>query len=154
MRIIILLIAVFIYNSGLGCSCALNNNVKKAYKRSDFVISAKVIEIIPPKPSDTVITEEGKVFYSYNLYRDTVKLELISIYKGKEITKISTIIGDGSNCTYYFEVGKEYLIYGWQENGSLNTSVCNRTDFLFGNQDLDFLKRKYKRVRTSKAKKR
>ncbi|MGB0870589.1 MAG: hypothetical protein ACPGSD_13410 [Flavobacteriales bacterium] len=152
MRFILILLTTLIFNSGFCCSCVPKPNVETSYKLSDIVIAAKVIEIIAPK-IDTSITKNREIMYRRAAHGYTIKLELISIYKGKKMSKYLTILPEESNCEYYFQLGQEYLIYGWIDNGGLRTNVCYRTAQLEENNDLVFLEQKFKKRRTIKSKK-
>lgn len=152
MRFILIFVTTLIFNSGFGCSCVPKPNVEISYKLSDIVIAAKVIEIIAPK-IDTFITEDREVMYRRAAHGYTIKLELISIYKGKKMSKYLTILPEDSNCEYSFNLGDEYLIYCWLKNGDLKTNMCTRTSHLKDNKDLVFLNQKFKKHRTIKSKK-
>lgn len=151
MKIFFLLISALIAQSAFSCTCAPKLDVKTAYKYYEIIIAAKVIEVVVPK-IDTSISKDGSPSYSRSVYGHTIKLELISIYKGDVLSRFITVSPNSSNCEYHFKVGQEYLVYAWPDDGNLMTSICTRTSLLEENEDLSFLKRKYKRRRTAKAK--
>jgi hypothetical protein len=144
---IILLFVIFISNSAFSCSCRTKHDVKKSYKYYEIIIAAKVIEIIEPK-TDTIVSNDGTILFRTPINGHKIKVELISIYKGKIIYKHITIAPEDSNCEYPFRIGEEYLIYGWLNKGQIETDLCTRTSLLDGNKDLSFLKSKYKKRHT------
>ncbi len=144
MKYILLFISIIFSTLVFSCTCRPIPNVKASYKAHDIIIAAKVIEIMEPK-TDTIISNDGETSYVQNMFGRTIKLELISIYKGKRLSKYVIISPEESNCEYHFKKDGEYLIYAWSSDGRIKTNICTRTSPLKDNEDLLFLKHKYKK---------
>lgn len=153
MKSLLIQTILLLSGSVFGCSCFPISDVKTSYKTSDVVLSAKVIEVIPPK-IDTVIQKDGSQVYKSQVYGNIYTFELISIYKGKKMSRYFTLEKNESNCAYRFLAGETYLIYGYSTKGSITTNRCTRTNTLVDNKDLEYLNRKLKKHRTKRSKNR
>lgn len=151
MKSLLIHTILLISGSVFGCSCFPISDVKTSYKTSDVVLSAKVVEVIPPKV-DTVILKDGSQVYTGQAYGNIYKFELISIYKGKKMSRYFTLEKNESNCAYRFLEGETYLIYGYSNKGNIATNRCTRTNTLVDNKDLEYLNKKLKKHRTRRSK--
>ena len=119
----IAMVVVFGELEARACSCdwplaklTVKQQVKKARAKSQAVFVGKVLEIVRPSESYSVI----------------VKFRVESSWKGKLLAELSLTTGRGNgDCGYPFEVGQKYLVYayGSDENG-LATNICQRTSGL------------------------
>jgi len=99
----------------------------ESLKESDAVFSGKVIR----KDTPLIVTSSGDLI--------SVTFQVSKVWKGpvqKEI-QVKTAVG-GATCGYYFEEGKEYLVYANEYEGSLHSGLCSRTSEISFAKD-DFL---------------
>jgi len=60
-----------------------------------------------------------------------------------------TTYKDGAMCGYYFEVGKEYIVYAYGTKDDLSTNNCSRTTGISNREDVKYLARLKKKNRKS-----
>ncbi|MDQ4121134.1 MAG: hypothetical protein M3209_06785 [Acidobacteriota bacterium] len=101
------------------CKCSLQNTVQEAFKRSDVVFAAKVIEAkkISEKNTDN--------------YDVLVKFEVEQAWK-QDLEKFVTVKAFQGRVTY-FEQGSEWLLYASKnEDGTFKIVIhcCSRTKLL------------------------
>ncbi len=94
--------------------------VKDEIVQADFVIACKAVNIIPRKTANGALG-------SFN-----TEFSVSEILKGN-IGK-TFLISQVSNCSYTFEIGENYLVYGRinKETNEIEASVCGRTKLLKG----------------------
>ena len=115
--------------TSLACSCFAptgtpKTQVANAYKNSAAIFSGKVTSVEP--------TGDGNYF--------TVTLTVNDSWKGTTDTEIKiTTARDSAMCGYYFEVGKEYIVYAHGTAADLGVGNCSRTSGLSDNSDIKYL---------------
>jgi hypothetical protein len=97
------------------CSCALEDVVYK-FQQSEFVAKAKIVKITP----DT----------SNSDYHDA-DIEIISLYKGKHLTKIKIHSFLNSSCGFLPKESTTWIIFSQRWQGMLSFGYCS------GSIDLD-----------------
>jgi hypothetical protein len=122
LRISILLVvaAAFIIvrpNCAYACSCRPPGTPVEELNQSDAVFLGRVVEVNAARGS---ITGSGD--------STTVTFDVSKVWKG-QITRTSILVTPGSSasCGVTFEQGKDYVVYGRMNEGSLNTNLCSRT---------------------------
>ncbi|MFI5204086.1 MAG: hypothetical protein ACHQF2_06280 [Flavobacteriales bacterium] len=137
---------VILYILGCSCVCFEIPNVKSAYKQADVVLSVTVLKILPTHNSiDTAYIKNNDSVFVRQIFGFDKQILIQSVYKGQNIKDTMIIKGEGSNCELRLRVGQEYLIYGWLENGKINTSQCTRSAFLKDNPDIPYLEKRKRR---------
>ena len=127
MRRYILAIGVFII-AGLGprlasaCSCAAPPGPLEALEQADAVFTGEVTGTSRQLRNSSVAT----------------RIRLIRSYKGGMQSSVTIYSADNSAaCGFSFEKGKKYLVYAYEGEGELRTSICTRTTTLeMAEQDL------------------
>lgn len=118
-----LLVAVaLIPLTALGCDC-VPPDVPQAFENADAVFSGKVERITYPEGRASTSAEP----------RIIVQIAVSKVWKGGKVQTINLdTVSNAASCSgYWFEEGREYLVYAYrQENGSLNTNICSRTALL------------------------
>ncbi|MGH9877062.1 MAG: hypothetical protein ACRD5H_05440 [Nitrososphaerales archaeon] len=99
-------------NSAFACMCALSLNPHDELKKSTAVFYGKVIDV----------HEDA----SGNRYE--VRFDVERSWKGVsgETVAIFTAL-DSDACGYAFEADEKYLVYAYETEGSLYTTICSRT---------------------------
>lgn len=90
------------------CKCREKPPAKEALVQSDAVFLGKV----------TSVTEMGNEIVA--------TFEVMQSWKGVKESKIIVQSGTHS-CGFRFEMGKEYVVYGYNSEGKLSTNLCTRT---------------------------
>lgn len=134
-KIILSIVLLFVvYQASFGCSCGDDLDVKIALKYHQAVFLGKVVSIksinkpVYMNENDTTYWEFHEVSlihkksFKGRFYSDTVKV-VTGAYSGY--------------CGYYFEIGKNYVVYAnWtsdhittnnRKNQYLSTDICTRT---------------------------
>lgn len=133
-------VTVFLFaaETSHACSCMfsqepLKKQVETAYKDSAAIFTGKVLSVQPSPGEATYVT---------------VKFAVAKTWKGSKGTEISvTTEKDSAMCGYYFEVGKEYVVYANAAKMALTTSNCSRTALSMKNADIRYLKALAKKKR-------
>lgn len=99
------------------CSCAMPVDPQTALAGSDAVFSGRVVSIHP-------VDADG--------YRQLlVKFDIDKSWKGETEDQVFIMTADNSAaCGYYFQKGKDYLVYSSLYEGVLHTHICTRTNLL------------------------
>lgn len=99
------------------CSCGSRGSACEAAWRVDAVFSGKVTLILPAFDGDVL-----------------VRFSVIEAFRGlgpeQKTVWVSTAMS-GPACGFNFDLGKQYLVYGWEAKDSFiadfSTSICSRT---------------------------
>ena len=118
-KIFLSLLFCFFYFASNACECA-PSSLKQTYVLSDYVVRVKVVEITDSIQYD-LYSNPVKPPYKYGK-RPILKVE--KIYKGELANEIIKLSATDSMCDYYFEIGKEYVVFIIEFKGELGTSVC------------------------------
>ena len=99
------------------CSCRPPGTPIEALGQSDAVFQGTIVSV---KASTGPVTSSAD--------NTTVMFQVSKVWKG-QITQTSTLTTPGSSasCGVTFEQGKEYVVYGRVNEGSLTTNLCSRT---------------------------
>ncbi|UUF15768.1 MULTISPECIES: hypothetical protein [Flavobacterium] len=103
------------------CDCSEKPSIQENWKLADQVFIGKVLKV------DSLLYSE----YGQRMYAFTIKIS--KTYKGGifQGNNLKTILAVSSgSCDYYFDIGKEYLIYAKRDYNALGCSICSRTDLL------------------------
>ncbi|WP_289664340.1 hypothetical protein [Flavobacterium panacagri] len=125
------------------CDCSNKPSIEENWKKANQVFIGKVIKV-----DSLLYSEYGQKMYSYTIrisktYKDEIFRE----------NYFRTILGVSmGSCDYYFEPGKEYLIYAKRDYNALGCSICSRTDFLQNVKkgELEVLEDLYKKSQKNK----
>jgi hypothetical protein len=104
-------------NCAYACSCRPPGTPAEELNQSDAVFLGRVVEVNAARGS---ITGSGD--------STTVTFDVSKVWKG-QITRTSILVTPGSSasCGFTFEQGKDYVVYGRMNEGSLTTNLCSRT---------------------------
>ena len=131
--LLLLVIVSLVHCYGQACSCIGKESFDEAFKKSELVVSARIIDVKRVKIwSDTTYAQ-----WNYNPSVDTLTLEeykfeertygfheleysfvVESTFKGadvKDTLRVRTGFGEG-DCGFQFMVGEKYLIYAVSEH--------------------------------------
>ena len=138
-----LVISGFVFvPSVLGCMCKPPGNPAKEMKGSAAVFSGKLIGTEYRKGVTLFLsiaqpeTKNGETAQTDVL---VLKFQIDRWWKGRETREVvlftdQTKNPDGSqtitDCDFPFEVGKQYLVYAFRDEGKLKTNLCTRTKLL------------------------
>ena len=103
------------------CDCSEKPSIQENWKLADQVFVGKVIKV------DSLLYSE----YGQRMYAFTIRMS--KTYKGEifQGNNLKTILAvSAGSCDYYFDIGKEYLIYAKRDYNALGCSICSRTDLL------------------------
>jgi hypothetical protein len=111
----------FVSTPAFSCKCLPTGSVKVEYDRAAAVFSGRVISVSVRKANEIA---------------RTVKIRVMKTLKGKTANILTYELA--TNCDYYFEAGKKYLVYAEKNSilnpqkgpGILRTSGCGRTERL------------------------
>ncbi|WP_078379186.1 hypothetical protein [Sutcliffiella halmapala] len=98
-------------STSFACSCLPPGSPSQELDKSDAVFTGEVTGI------------KGK-------YNSTVeaKINVKESWKGIDATEVTVYTAnDSASCGIDFEVGKEYIIYAYLEDGNYTTYLCTRT---------------------------
>jgi hypothetical protein len=116
------------------CSCAdmfksVEKKVENAYKESDLILTGKII--------DKKVRQSTLYHRSDDLVTYTV--EITKRIKGDlKSAKVSITSYRGSEyCGFIFEIGKEYLIYSYENNNEYFTDLCTETKTMDSASELE-----------------
>ena len=118
-KLLIALIVSALTSEVLACTCLSKETPKGAYKSAANIFTGTVLSIEQSPPYEIRIT-----------------FRVLRSYKGfvaETITVRTAFLG--SECAYYFEGGKSYLVYAYGHPNSLNTSNCSRTSPIHESQE-------------------
>lgn len=114
----------------LACSCHRVLGIVTEFNKAEAVFLGKVKSIRPDTREIAVAPISGKKAGKKETQKIggfAVLFEVEERFKGTaEIKSVHTDEGGGL-CGYYFEEGKDYLVYAYEYNGILHTSICTRT---------------------------
>ena len=111
---IVATIAIIAVSRAHSCSCIPAPPPRQAFEGADAVLMGRVLSIKNGPPPCWV----------------TAEIEVTKIWKGDEnlVNDILTTSDLGAMCGFYFQVGKTYLIYAYEnQDGRLETSNCSRS---------------------------
>ncbi|MES2544672.1 MAG: hypothetical protein V4548_07295 [Bacteroidota bacterium] len=123
------------FNIGFGCSCIGKGKLKTAIKKSDVILTGKILN----KNIFIVKFDESGDYEGLNISYTEYSVLITKKLKGQIISdtiRVVTGVGKG-DCGYNFLVGSNYIIYGvyaekYIENGEkvdrfLSTGICSKT---------------------------
>ncbi len=144
-------ILVFLFSlNAFCCTCTPKWSVKKSFKHSEVIVSVRVLEILNPiTPNDTTYAEDGRRIIRSAVFGYAKKVEILEVYKGKNIKKIMIIQGEETNCEFRLQKGSEYLVYGRMNEEEIQIYNCGRTALREGNPDFEYLSKRKKKFNFS-----
>ena len=93
--------------------------------------------------------ENSSVIF-YGKYNGNLKFETLKLYRGKKVLPNRKLIEQTeviSNCDYFFEKNKNYLVFGKiDDNGNLLTSVCVSNAQIDNKSELKFVRKYLKKI--------
>ena len=109
----------------LPCDCDLTPTPENGFEMADVVFSGQVIQIVE----------------DWDNYFNEVSISVSYLWKGEIANEVLILTGiDDGLCGYSFEIGLDYLIYGYYSGNEIWTDICTRTNLLeYANEDLDYL---------------
>lgn len=155
MKYFLLFSLLFLANYGLCCTCGPTRSITEEFEGSDKVVIGIILYQKPKIHVDSVeykrLVKNGmnetqaRRFTSGGYFQYTMVLSEPA-YKGtfaSDTILIQTGLTSGS-CGYSFQIGKEYIVYGYNEdpipNESRNrkeqfwTNICTRTNLASENE--------------------
>lgn len=103
-------LALFLADSALACSCAPPPPPQEALKQSAAVFTGTVL----------AVTDSGT--------NRQVRLRVERVWKGTKCGEVTIVTAlDEAACGSSFQVGTSYLVYATRQQGKLSTSLCSRT---------------------------
>jgi hypothetical protein len=127
MKKIISSLALFVLMVGVAghvprayaCSCIQPEPPVEAMTKSAAVFAGRVIDIDAPAVMTNTL-DQNKITFNASKAWKGVDKNPVYVYSS----------GSSASCGYEFEVGKEYLVYAYEEDGNLATGLCTRTALL------------------------
>lgn len=90
------------------CDCGVPKNANEAMDRAAAVFRGEVLQIKTDESSYVAL------------------ISVLEIWKGIEESQVLIYTDKNSSCRFDFEVGKEYLLYPYEQNGKLKVINCGR----------------------------
>jgi hypothetical protein len=120
LLLVVLLLATVLTQpqSAFACSCIPSGPPEEALEQATVVFAGRVVDADPAPAGEMVNTAE-LVPYTF---------EVSQVWKGdvnSTITLGSSV--SSASCGYEFVVGEEYIVYGSEAEGGLQTGLCTRT---------------------------
>lgn len=116
------------------CSCVAPGPPCQAYWKSQVVFAGTPLSV-----SRIEVERDGHRFM-----QRLVRFQLDEAFRGVSGNSVEVVTGaGGGDCGYNFEVGRKYLVYGYNLEGSsrIGTGICSRTQPLSeASDDLSFLR--------------
>ena len=104
------------------CRCTASMNVEDALRKSDVVLSGRVVEILNVDSHNIVVQIEN-----YNVWKKGVLLSRHSKPFDRHYTYLLSSYNKDA-CGFNFKLGNEYLIYSdANKNGNLIVTSCNKS---------------------------
>lgn len=117
-----LILAILAFNS-FGCDC-YSSNLDSLMKYADYVVIGKVIRNVSP---DSVFSDS----LDKNGNGSTIEFKVNKTLKGSIINDIIIIDQRGAaNCTYRFNLGSEYLVFGYDHMMFPTTPTERNAEYL------------------------
>lgn len=137
-KILFVLFLILISSEVYCCDCSEKPSIQENWKLSDQIFIGRVLKV------DSLLYSE----YGQKMYAFTIRIS--KIYKGQifKQNKFKTILAvSAGSCDYYFNIGKEYLIYAKRDYNALGCSICSRTSLLknIDKSELELLEKLYKK---------
>ncbi len=109
------------------CSCIMPGPPNEGFEQAHAVFSGKVTAISGGTNILSGLMELAGLGGS-GIYGRLVTFAVTDSWKGVETAevKVRTGIG-GGDCGYPFDVGSEYLVYGFEDGSRLTAHICSRT---------------------------
>lgn len=101
------------------CSCIPPEPPLEAMAKADIVFAGKVADIDAPAVMTSTL-DENKITFNVSRAWKGVEMNPFYVYSS----------GSSASCGYEFEVGKEYLVYAYDDDGRPATGLCTRTALL------------------------
>ena len=118
-------IIFFITNITLACVCADMGTKEAEIKKTDVIITGKILskELFSKKDHEITGLQSSKIKY---------KLKVVTVHKGRIKSKILTIVSSNGGCGYDFVKGEAYIIYAYyhkeeKKDKFLYTGACTLT---------------------------
>ncbi len=101
----------------LACDCPEPPPPREAREQVDAVFSGEVVAVTRPGPDVDPPDREL-----------VAEIEVAEVYAGEVHERVEVrTAGDQAMCGYGFESGRAELVYATSDDGSLSTSLCDRT---------------------------
>lgn len=101
------------------CSCMQNGPVKAELSRSDAVFSGKVVKIIDQNKFSIIKSSADPM---------AVTIEIDRTWKGINQTEVVVHTErESASCGFEFLLNQDYLVYAFEDDGKLRTTICSRT---------------------------
>lgn len=111
------------FEQALACLCASGEELCSSYNSADVVFIGKVIEI--KKATRKINLPDNQTI---NVIADEYKFVASRIFSGTTNNSELILVSEGTNCDFYFEQGKDYLVFAYRnESGKLGASICTPT---------------------------
>lgn len=140
----LLVASLFVWaGPSLGCSCYPSGPPCQAYGKTDVIFVGT-----PVRVSQIELKWNGHLM-THNNYRFRVREPLKGV-KEREINVVTN--AQGGACGYKFELGTEYVVYGYRDQATrrVSTGLCTRTRPLAdGTEDVQFARNAASRPRGS-----
>jgi hypothetical protein len=120
-KIVLIAASLLVVNShpASACSC-LPTTPQQSLKNSGTVFAGRVIDVIDASEKNPEISRPLLGF--------EVIFEVSKVWKGKvEKQQVVLTSSSSASCGYYFEKGKEYLVYASTQGTQLETGLCSGT---------------------------
>jgi hypothetical protein len=153
-RILLVIVILLFYSYSYCCTCIGEATFKKEYKRSNVVVTGKILE-------KRIITINDSLMPLIKIQKAEYTVQITKVYKGNikdSVIKIITGLG-GGDCGFEFNKGNEYIIYcsyenkyyeqGETVNKFLYTDICRRTRLTNDEEEIKLLSRKCKKTKAT-----
>jgi hypothetical protein len=128
MKHLVLSLALLLWGPlSYACSCIGMGTVKQELKRSDMAFKGTVLS------KEIISIEDTSVAPAFTIRMAQYRFVILSVYKGSlkhDTLTVTTGLG-GGDCGFYFEEGKQYIVYASAESragyNTMRTSICRRT---------------------------
>ncbi|HEX8681188.1 MAG TPA: hypothetical protein VF707_02670 [Ardenticatenaceae bacterium] len=120
LLVVVMLLATVIAQpqAAFACSCMMPSPPEEALEQAAVVFAGQLVEA-EAAPAGGMVSTADLIPYTF---------EVSQVWKGEVHSTIT--IGSAmssASCGYEFAVGEEYIVYGFEGEGVLQTGLCTRT---------------------------
>lgn len=122
------LISPFAISNIFGCLCDELPSIYPSFEQASVVFSGKALNLKEIKIDGSEIQKNEAVYEGY-IKEKVYQFKVLENFKGVNEKDIEVNAGDvGTSCEVGFDVGQEYLVYGFERGGKLYREICSRTE--------------------------
>jgi hypothetical protein len=118
LALVMLLTTIMRPGPAFACSCMIPGPPEEALEQASVVFAGRLVDTQRPQAGGEVNTADLSAY----------RFEVSRVWKG-DVTSTVTIGSamSSASCGYEFVIGEEYIVYGFEQDGIVQTGLCTRT---------------------------